>query len=193
MIVLPPDRTKNGREHQLPLSTMALDVLAAQPRRIGREPVFGEGRGGFSGWSVSKQVLDQAAKLKATWTQHDLRRTAATRMADLGVQPHIIEAVLNHVSGHKSGVAGIYNRSSYAPRSGPPSSSGATTSASSSPKPRAATSIQSRRKERPDRLHQHPPIRPILPYLLKYIDIISIFRGWTKGKAGQVGQVELPR
>ena len=38
----------------------------------------------------------------------------ATRMADLGVDPHIIEAVLNHVSGHKSGVAGVYNRSTYA-------------------------------------------------------------------------------
>ena len=38
----------------------------------------------------------------------------ATRMADLGVQPHVIEAILNHVSGHKSGVAGIYNRSTYA-------------------------------------------------------------------------------
>ena len=36
-------------------------------------------------------------------------------MADLGVQPHVIEAVLNHVSGHKAGVAGIYNRSTYAP------------------------------------------------------------------------------
>jgi hypothetical protein len=36
-------------------------------------------------------------------------------MADLGVQPHIIEAVLNHVSGHKGGVAGIYNRSVYGP------------------------------------------------------------------------------
>ena len=44
------------------------------------------------------------------WTLHDLRRTGATRMADSGVQPHIIEAVLNHVSGHKGGVAGIYNR-----------------------------------------------------------------------------------
>ena len=48
------------------------------------------------------------------WTLHDLRRTMATRMADLGVQPHVIEAILNHVSGHKSGVAGIYNRSTYA-------------------------------------------------------------------------------
>jgi integrase len=44
---------------------------------------------------------------------HDLRRTVATRMAELGVQPHIIEAVINHVSGHKGGVAGIYNRASY--------------------------------------------------------------------------------
>jgi integrase len=48
------------------------------------------------------------------WTLHDLRRTMATRMADLGVQPHVIEAVLNHVSGHKAGVAGVYNRSTYA-------------------------------------------------------------------------------
>jgi integrase len=44
---------------------------------------------------------------------HDLRRTVATRMAELGVQPHVIEAVLNHVSGHKGGVAGIYNRATY--------------------------------------------------------------------------------
>ena len=44
---------------------------------------------------------------------HDLRRTVATKMADLGVQPHIIEEILNHRGGHKAGIAGIYNRSSY--------------------------------------------------------------------------------
>ena len=49
------------------------------------------------------------------WTLHDLRRTAATVMADrLGVLPHIVEAILNHVSGHRAGVAGVYNRASYA-------------------------------------------------------------------------------
>ena len=48
------------------------------------------------------------------WVIHDIRRSVATGMADIGIQPHIIEAVLNHVSGHKGGVAGIYNRSSYA-------------------------------------------------------------------------------
>jgi integrase len=49
------------------------------------------------------------------WTLHDLRRTGATRMADSGIQPHVVEAVLNHVSGHKGGVAGIYNRALYEP------------------------------------------------------------------------------
>ena len=49
----------------------------------------------------------------APWVVHDLRRTVATCMADLGVLPHVIEALTNHVSGYKRGVAGIYNRSSY--------------------------------------------------------------------------------
>jgi hypothetical protein len=48
------------------------------------------------------------------WRLHDMRRTAATRMADLGVLPHVVEAVLNHVSGYKAGVAGVYNRALYA-------------------------------------------------------------------------------
>jgi hypothetical protein len=75
--------------------------------------VFGEGEGGYSGWSRSKKELDAKAKVTG-WTLQDLRRTAATGMVDLGVQPHVIEAVLNHVSGHKAGVAGIYNRSTCA-------------------------------------------------------------------------------
>jgi integrase len=114
LIALPGDRTKNGRAHDVPLSDLALDMLAKQHRRIGRGLVFGEGEGGFNGWAKSKRAFDAATGLNESWTLHDLRRTAATRMADLGVQPHIIEAVLNHVSGHKAGVAGIYNRSTYA-------------------------------------------------------------------------------
>jgi integrase len=113
LIALPAERTKNSRPHDVPLSAMALEVLKDQPRLAGRDLVFGEGEGGYSGWSRSKDALDETCGVK-DWTLHDLRRTAATRMADLGVQPHVIEAVLNHVSGHKSGVAGIYNRSTYA-------------------------------------------------------------------------------
>jgi integrase len=83
----------------------------------GLKYVFGRDDTGFQGWSKAKEKIDdRTAKKKAIdhWTPHDLRRTVATRMADLGVQPHIVEAVLNHVSGHKSGVAGIYNRATYA-------------------------------------------------------------------------------
>ena len=47
------------------------------------------------------------------WRLHDIRRTVATRMGDIGVQPHVIEATLNHHSGHRRGVAGVYNRSVY--------------------------------------------------------------------------------
>jgi len=72
--------------------------------------VFGRA---WSGWSHGKAALDQRLNGMAAWTLHDLRRTAATQMAELGVLPHIIEAILNHVSGHKSGVAGIYNRARY--------------------------------------------------------------------------------
>ena len=104
-------------------------------RAESREYVFGQGprrkddkHRGYFGWSKSKAALDAriyAARQKEaeagekvepmpTWRLHDLRRTAATIMADrLGVLPHIVEAVLNHVSGHRAGVAGIYNHARY--------------------------------------------------------------------------------
>lgn len=118
-------RTKNGRPHEVPLSSQAVAILQGVNLRPGRDRVFGAGEGAFSGWSQGKTKLDgrllkrlkhsdPAATLPA-WRLHDLRRTAATGMADLGVLPHVIEAVLNHISGHKSGVAGVYNRSSYGP------------------------------------------------------------------------------
>lgn len=118
------ERAKNGLAHDVPLSGQAQSIIAARPRRAGRENVFGIGAGPFQGWSNAKTNLDTAmvAGLKKAhgekaklppWRLHDLRRTVATRMADLGVLPHVIEAVLNHISGHKAGVAGIYNRSTY--------------------------------------------------------------------------------
>jgi integrase len=124
-ILLPLERTKNGRAHSVPLSAAAQRIIAKQPRRSNadgrqRDLIFGFSEGPFSGWSTRKERLDQRiAKIQgkplAAWRLHDLRRTAATGMADIGIQPHIIEAVLNHVSGHKGGVAGIYNRSTYEP------------------------------------------------------------------------------
>jgi integrase len=108
----------------VPLSRQARAIIERQPKRKGRDYIFGIGELGFSGWSDCKARLNQAllaarrktnrkAKAMSDWRIHDLRRTCATGMAEVGVQPHIIEAVLNHVSGHKAGVAGIYNRARY--------------------------------------------------------------------------------
>jgi integrase len=108
-----PERTKNGLPHDVPLSHPALDILSGIEPTEGREFVFGSGPGPFQGWSNAKAALDKKIALQP-WRLHDIRRTVATRMADLGVLPHIIESILNHVSGHKAGVAGIYNRSVYA-------------------------------------------------------------------------------
>jgi integrase len=107
-IVLPASRTKNGREHTLPLSTQALAIIERQPRRNSSEFVFGNR--GVQNWSRAKLALDQRLGL-APWRLHDLRRTCATQMAELGTQPSVIETCLNHVSGTRAGVAGIYNRS----------------------------------------------------------------------------------
>ena len=111
------ERTKNARPQEVPLSQPALDILGARARVDERALVFGS-RGPFSGWSKGREALDarlSPAFGQATpWRLHDVRRTVATGMADLGVQPHVIEAVLNHVSGHKAGIAGVYNRAIYA-------------------------------------------------------------------------------
>jgi integrase len=112
MIVLPPARTKNGRKHELPLSRQALAIIERQPRRNSSAFLFSDVKG-FRNWDAAKARLDQRLHI-APWVIHDMRRSAATGMAELGVQPHVIESVLNHVSGHKAGVAGIYNRAKYA-------------------------------------------------------------------------------
>ena len=110
---LPGTRTKNGVPNDVPLSDAGLASLPAKNSRGPRDLLFGEGTGPFSGWSRCKERLDKRSGVSG-WTLHDLRRTAATGMADIGVQPHIIEAVLNHSSGARRGVAGIYNRAQYA-------------------------------------------------------------------------------
>jgi integrase len=110
---LPKERSKNKRKHTLPLMPLALGIIQSVPRMVSRDLVFGSrNKLGFSSWAQGKAALDQRSGVTG-WVIHDIRRSVATGMADIGVAPHIIEQILNHVSGHKSGVAGIYNRSSY--------------------------------------------------------------------------------
>jgi len=108
LIVLPPERCKNGRQHELPISHQARAVLERQPRR--NEWIWGcEWRS----WTEPKAKLDRRLNGVAPWTLHDIRRSAATHMAELGTMPHVVEAILNHYSGHRAGVAGIYQRAKY--------------------------------------------------------------------------------
>jgi integrase len=115
---IPGTRTKNHHPLVLPLPSAAIDILKSAPRREGRELVFGGRGAGFSAWSYSTlamaaRIMEAEGKSLAPWRIHDIRRTAATGMAELGVEPHIVETILNHRSGHKSGDAGTYNRAVY--------------------------------------------------------------------------------
>jgi integrase len=116
-ITIAAERTKNSIAHVIPMSNAVMQILKARyddENRGDRQFVFGLRDSGFGGWSKAKTELDKRLSAVADFHLHDLRRTAATRMADIGIHPHHIEAVLNHISGHKGGVAGVYNRSSYA-------------------------------------------------------------------------------
>ena len=121
---LPGSRTKNGRPHVVPLAPLARDLIAAlavDEREQRKALLFTTtGTTPVSGWSRVKKLLDKAMVAAARaergrtakpWRLHDLRRTAVTGMAELGIRPDIIEIAVNHISGHRSGIAGIYNKS----------------------------------------------------------------------------------
>jgi integrase len=106
-------RSKNKCAHTLPLLPAMLDVIKPLPGLATRDQLFGTRGGGFAAWSHGKAEMDARLKFAEPFTVHDIRRSVATKMADLGVLPHVIEAVLNHQSGHRRGVAGTYNKSLY--------------------------------------------------------------------------------
>ncbi|HBO42800.1 MAG TPA: integrase [Planctomycetaceae bacterium] len=129
---LPQGRAKNKNAHVIPLVQTAIDILKEFPP-TGEFVFTTTGRTPVSGFSKAKKVLNETIKaalygvtddapINSTdheknemsgWTFHDLRRTATTGLARLGVAPHIADAILNHKSGTISGVAAVYNRHSY--------------------------------------------------------------------------------
>ena len=125
--LLPGARTKNGRDHRIPLSRQAIAILdrlgiAAIKAGLGYEDgdlVFSTtGTTSPSGFSKAKKALD--ARMQAIlgarfkdWRIHDLRRTCATGMENLGVDTRVVETALNHVSGTKAGIVGVYQRADH--------------------------------------------------------------------------------
>jgi len=128
--IIPAARVKNGDEHSVPLSEAVSAVLGAVQRISGKAGyVFTTtGQSPVSGFTRAKGRLDKLMADIANegraegidrieippFTIHDLRRTAASGMAGLRFPPHVVEAVLNHRSGTRRGVAGVYNRFDYA-------------------------------------------------------------------------------
>lgn len=133
---LPAERAKNKRAHEVPLSDTAVAVLESIPRmmvaddngKLVESPfVFTTtGTTAVSGLSRAKSAIDDAilaarreddpeASALPHWTYHDLRRTAVTGMARLGIAPHVADAILNHKEGAIRGVAAVYNRHAYIP------------------------------------------------------------------------------
>ena len=115
---LPGSRAKNGRSLTLGLPPLALQIMESVPR-VNDEFVFSTGKTAVSGFSKAKKALDTAmaeiaGKPVVPWRLHDLRRTAASGMAALGVQLPVIEKVLNHVSGSFGGIVGVYQRHEFA-------------------------------------------------------------------------------
>jgi integrase len=111
-ISLPPEGVKNGRRHTFPIGAMAKEILQSIPRQ--GEYLFPARRREtpFTGFSPCKTALDKATGV-ADWTLHDLRRTFATGLASLGVAPHVIERLLNHITGALSPIALRYNKAKY--------------------------------------------------------------------------------
>ena len=121
---LPKERTKNGKAHELDLSPQARDLIDQTPRSSRFVFCARGGLTGFRGYSAAKRKLDKIIhqiRLGADphsppmehWRVHDLRRTAATGCASLGFPPHVIEWVLNHISGARGGLVGVYQRHQY--------------------------------------------------------------------------------
>lgn len=122
---LPKERSKNGVAHEIPLSDAALSIIERLPRFSGPFVFGAEGRTAPSGFSKAKGKIDALILAEATaagmaapkpWVLHDLRRSAASGMAEIGIAPHVIERVLNHRSGVIKGIAATYNRFEYKPQ-----------------------------------------------------------------------------
>jgi len=134
---IPKERTKNGKEHAVDLNPEALAIVKAVPR-VGpllfparRAPARRHTRTAeqesaprpVNGFSAAKRILDGDVERKtkarlptadlAPWRFHDFRRTAATGMAGLGFPPHVVERVINHISGVTGGLVGVYQRHEY--------------------------------------------------------------------------------
>jgi integrase len=127
-IALSGERTKNGEPHTIPLSKPARAIIAELPRvtdatecrgSLNRDSLSGfvfttTGKTPVSGWTRAGNQLRSKLEGVPHFTIHDLRRTVATGLQRQGVSLQVIEAILGHASGSRSGIVGTYQRHSFA-------------------------------------------------------------------------------
>jgi integrase len=114
-IKLAGERTKNREEHIIPLAQPAVEIIEALPHIDGGYVFSTTGKTPVSGWSKVKEALDKATGPLPDWRLHDLRRSCATGLQRLGIGLQVIESVLGHVGGSRSGVIGTYQRHAFGP------------------------------------------------------------------------------
>jgi len=112
LLTWPGSHMKAGRRHVLPLTDTVASILGRYPKKGLLFP--SESGTLFRVRDRDKKALDKASGL-SNWTHHDLRRTLATKMAEIGIAPHVVERILAHQSGTISGVSAIYNRHHFLP------------------------------------------------------------------------------
>jgi integrase len=111
---LPAARAKNGRNHLVPLSSLAASIIAKVPRTSDEFVLSLGGNKAVESYWRLKRRLDALAPVAEPWTLHDLRRTTASGLQRLGIKLQVTEAVLNHTSGSRGGIVGVYQRHDYA-------------------------------------------------------------------------------
>jgi integrase len=108
----PGSFTKNKRDHTSPIGKMAQAVIANIPNES--DFLFPAQRGDtvFGGWSKQKTAFDKVCPIEP-WTLHDLRRTFAHQWQRMGIKIEHTEAALNHISGTRGGIVGVYQTYNY--------------------------------------------------------------------------------
>ena len=110
-------RTKNDEPHVVPLSRQAWSLLQQiKPAKVTASALVFQSASGapLANWDRETKAIQKASRTQG-WTRHDLRRTGATMLGEMGELPDIIEAALNHVA-IRSSLAATYNRSRYRPQ-----------------------------------------------------------------------------
>ena len=95
-------KTKNGKDHSIPLTRTAKDLLVTIPKISDYVFASGDGTAAYNGGGKAMSLFRRSITIPH-FTFHDLRRTMAHQWQKMGVRLEHTEAALNHISGTRGG------------------------------------------------------------------------------------------